>query len=120
MELEAALAGRISAGDETRMDMDYSKVWLAGAGALVGAIGGAWIWAQRAAWLAGKAAARAGEEDALIYTAANTGTAALAAALQGGMVGGVVGLAAVFAWFYFTDPDRGMKIRHVETGDEEY
>ena len=31
------------------MDADLSKFWLVGAGALVGAIGGAWIWAQRAA-----------------------------------------------------------------------
>jgi hypothetical protein len=101
------------------MDLDYSKAWLAGAGALVGAVTGAWVWAQHAAAVAAKTAQAAGDEaDALIHTAASTGTATLGAALQGAMVGGVLGLVAVFAWFYFTDPDRGFQFRSVSTGDD--
>lgn len=101
------------------MDLDLNKLWMGGAGFLVGAIGGAAIWGQRAAAIAGKAAEQAGE-DALINQVATTGTASLAATLQGAFVGGIIGLALVFAYLYFTDPDRGMKIEKVETGDHLY
>jgi hypothetical protein len=102
------------------MDFDLSKLWMGGAGLLVGAIAGAFLWAQRAAALAHKAAERLGEDDALIQTAGNVGTSSLAAALQGALVGGILGLVAVFAYFYFTDPDRGMTFRKVDTGDDRY
>jgi hypothetical protein len=101
------------------MDADLSKFWLVGAGGLVGAIAGAWVWAQRAAAIAAKAAQAAGD-DALIQTAAHTGTAAFGAAIQGALAGGVLGMLAVFAYLYYSDPDRGMKIRQVETNDEAY
>jgi hypothetical protein len=101
------------------MDFDISKFWIAGFSAALSAIAGAWIWAQRAASIAGKAAQDA-SDDGLIQAAANTGTASLGAALQGAMVGGVIGLVAAFAYFYFTDPDRGMRVKEVDTGDDRY
>jgi hypothetical protein len=101
------------------MDFDLGKLWLLGAGLLVGAIGGAWIWAQRAAAMATRAAQAAGE-DALINAARNTGTATIAASLQGALVGAIIGIVLVGAWIYFSDPDRGMKIRRVGTGDDRW
>lgn len=99
------------------MDLDISKLWIAGAGLLIGAISGAWIWAQRAAGIAHKAAERAGE-DALIETASRVGTGSLAASLHGAFWGGLIGLAVGFAYLYFSDPDRGMTVKKVETGDD--
>jgi len=83
--------------------MDLGKLWLAGAGAMVEAISGAWIWAQRAAALAAKVAPGA-EEDTLIQEAGRSGTAALGAAIQGALAGGLLGMLAVFAYLYFTAP----------------
>lgn len=101
------------------MDFDLGKFWIAGFSAVLFAIGGAWIWAQRAAAIAGKAVQSAGE-DGMIQAAAQTGTSSLAAALQGAAVGGVVGLVAAGAYFYFSNPDREMRIRAVDTGDDRY
>jgi len=99
--------------------MDFSRLWLVGAGVLVGAIAGAYVWAQRAAALANKAAAAAGD-DALITAARQMGTSTLGAALQGAMAGAVLGAALVAAYLYFSDPDRGMRVRKVDTGDDRY
>ena len=101
------------------MDLDFSKIWLAGAGMLVGAIAGGYIWAHRAAAIANKAAERAGE-DALIVAAQNVGMSSIAAALQGAFVGGIIGMVLVIAYMYFTDPDRGMTIRKMDTGDDRW
>jgi hypothetical protein len=101
------------------MDFDIGKFWIAGFSAVLFAIGGAWIWAQRAAAIAGKAAQAAGE-DGLIVAAAQTGTSSLVAALQGAAVGGILGLVAAGAYFYFSNPDREMKIRSMDTGDDRY
>jgi chloramphenicol 3-O-phosphotransferase len=98
------------------MDLDFAKIWLAGAGSLVGAIGGAWIWAHRAAGIAQAAAAKAGE-DALLNQASSVGTSSLAAALQGAAVGAVIGVIGVLVYFYFTDPDRGMKVKDIKAKD---
>jgi hypothetical protein len=100
------------------MDFDLGKFWIAGFAALLGAIAGAWIWAQHAASVASKAAGTG--EDALLNTVATTGTSSLAAALHGAAVGGILGLIAAGAYFYFSNPDRGMKIRDVDTGDDRY
>lgn len=89
--------------------MDLSRAWMAGIGLLVGAIGGAWIWAQRAAALANQAAERAGGDDALIHAAGNVGVSALGAAVQGALVGGIAGLVAMLAYLYFSDPDRAWR-----------
>jgi hypothetical protein len=101
------------------MDLDIGKLWIAGFSAVLFAIAGAWVWAQRAAAIAGKAMQAAGE-DGLIQAAANTGTSSLGAALQGAGVGAVVGLIAAGAYFYFSDPDRGMRVREMDTGDDRY
>jgi hypothetical protein len=101
------------------MDFDFSKIWISGAGFLVGAIGGGYIWAQRAAAIANKAAEQAGE-DALLEAARTVGTSSLGAALQGAFVGGMIGLVIMIAYFYFTDPDRGMTIRKMDTGDDRW
>lgn len=98
------------------MEISFTKVWLAGAGVLVGAITGAAIWGQRAAAIANKAAEAAGE-DGLITAAAKVGTSSLAATIQGAMVGGFVGLIAVAAYMYFSDPDRGFHEKHIENDD---
>lgn len=98
------------------MDLDAGKIWLSAIAATVGAIIGGWIWAQRAAGMAARAAQAAGE-DALIETVRNTGVNSLAAALQGGMVGAGVALVAAIAYFYFTNPDRGMIFRKVDVDD---
>jgi hypothetical protein len=98
------------------MDLDFGKVAVVGAGLLIGAIGGAWIWAQRAAAIAHRVAQAAGE-DAMIEAARNVGTSSLGAALQGAMFGGILGLIAAGAYLYFTDPDRGM--RDIKTEDED-
>ena len=100
------------------MDLDFSKIWLAGAGSLVGAIAGAAVWAQRAAGLASRAAEKAGE-DALIHAASNTGAQVLGAAIQGALVGGVLGAIAVFVYLYFSDPDREMPVQEVRRDPEE-
>ncbi len=101
------------------MELDWGKLALGGAGMLLGAISGAWIWAQRAAAIASAAAQKAGE-DALIETARTAGTASLAASLQGAFVGGLIGLVAVGAYLYFSDPDREFKIKKMDTGDDRY
>ena len=101
------------------MDFDLGKLWIAGFSGLLGAIAGAWIWAQRAAAAAAKVAQAAGE-DALITTAARTGTDSLAAALQGAFVGGIIGLIAAGVYFYFSNPDREMVVRKVNTGDDTF
>jgi len=101
------------------MDLDISKFWMAGAGFIVGAIAGGAIWGQRAAGIASKAAEKAGE-DALISAATNIGTSSLAAILQGAFVGGVIGVVAVLAFLYFNDPDREMRIKEVDTGDDRF
>lgn len=100
------------------MEFDLGKFWIAGFSGLLGAIAGAWIWAQRAAAIAAKVAQNAGGDDALINTVARTGTGSLAAALQGAAVGGLLGLLAAGAYFYFSNPDREMVIRRVDTGDD--
>jgi hypothetical protein len=96
------------------MDLDVGKIML------VGAIAGGYLWAQRAAALVQQRAARAGEDDALIETARSVGTNSLGAALQGAFVGAIIGLLLMLAYFYFTNPDRGMVIEKVDTGDERY
>ena len=101
------------------MDFDLGKLWIAGFSGLLGAIAGAWIWAQRAAGLAAKAGQSAGD-DALITTAARTGTDSLAAALQGAFVGGIIGLILAGVYFYFSNPDREMVVRKVTTGDDTF
>jgi hypothetical protein len=98
--------------------MGIDKLWMGGAGFLVGAIAGGAIWGQRAAHLTNKAAEAAGGEDALIQTASRVGTTSLAAIIQGSFVGGIIGLVAVLAFLYFNDPDREMKVRKVHTGDD--
>lgn len=103
------------------MEFDLSKLWMTGGGLLVGAISGAWIWAQHASSMAHQAAEKLGGDDALIQTATTVGTSSLAAALQGAAVGGALGIAAVVAYLYFADPDRaGMKVRAISTGDDEF
>src|SRR4051794_18102201 len=101
------------------MDLDIGRVWLAGAGLLVGAITGAWIWAQHAAAAAQRAVQSVDADDALIHAASQPGVP-IAAALQGAFVGGILGLAVALAYFYFTNPDRGMVVHKVETGDDKY
>jgi len=101
------------------MDFDLGKLWIAAFSAVLFAIAGAWIWAQRAAAIAGKAAQAAGE-DGLIQAVAQTGTNSLGAALQGAGVGAFMGLIAAGAYFYFSDPDRGMRVREMDNGDDRY
>ncbi len=98
--------------------MEFSKLWLGGAGVLVGAISGAYINAQRAAAAANKAAQAMGGEDALIDAARSVGTNSLAAALNGAMTGAIIGAVLVAVYFYFTNPDREMKVRKYQTGDD--
>lgn len=101
------------------MDFDLGKMWIAGFAGLLGAIGGAWVWAQRAAGIAAKVAQQGSNaDDALIQTAANTGVNSLAAALQGAAFGAVVGLIAAGVYLYFSNPDRAMVVRSVDAGDE--
>jgi len=101
------------------MELSLGRFWILGAGGVVGAIVGAWIGAQRAT-AGASGSAPPGSDDALIETARAAGVGAFGAALQGAFVGGLVGLALVLAVLYFTDPDRGMKIRKVDTGDDRY
>lgn len=98
------------------MDLDIGKVWIGAIAVAVGAIAGGWIWAQRAAGIAARAAQAAGE-DALLETVRHTGVNTLAAALQGAMGGAIIGVVLAFAYFYFTNPDRGMLIRKVDVDD---
>lgn len=100
------------------MDFDLGKMWIAGFAGLLGAIAGAWIWAQRAAGMAAKVAQNTSADDALIQTAANTGVSSLAAALQGAAFGAVLGLIAAGVYFYFSNPDRAMVVRSVDSGDD--
>ncbi len=100
------------------MEMSLSRFWIVGVGTLVGAIAGGWIWAQHVTTAAQVAASD--NDDALIEAARSAGTAGLAAALQGAFVGGILGGIAVLLILYFTDPDRGMKVREVDTGDDRY
>jgi hypothetical protein len=100
------------------MDFDLGKLWIAGFAGLLGAVGGAWIWAQRAAGIAAKVAQGTNADDALIHTAANTGMSSLGAALQGAAFGAVLGLIAAGVYFYFSNPDRAMVVRNVDSGDE--
>ena len=97
--------------------MELSKLWMGGAGLLVGAISGAYINAHLAAGAVKKAADAAGE-DALLETARTVGTNSLAAGLTGAMWGGVIGVALVAAYLYFTNPDREMTIRKYKPGDD--
>ncbi len=101
------------------MGLESTKVWLVSAGGLIGAIAGGSIWANRAAGVAATKAQQAGE-DALIQTAQTVGMASLAAVIQGALVGAVLGVIAVAAYLHFTDPDREMVIKKVETGDNNY
>jgi hypothetical protein len=101
------------------MDMDLGKLWITGGAGLIGAIGGGWIWAQRAAAELAKRVPE-GSDDALIQQAASAGTSSLVAAFQGGAVGAVIGVMLALAYLYFTDPDREMVIRKVDTGDDRY
>jgi chloramphenicol 3-O-phosphotransferase len=96
---------------------DSSKFWLAGAGVLIGAITGAALWAQRAASLAAAAAAQKGGDDVLIETARTAGTSSLAAAIQGGIAGAIVGLILAVAYVYFSDPDRRYGGREIKADD---
>src|ERR1051326_5524872 len=64
-----------------RMEIDFSKVWLGGAGLLVGAIVGAWIWAQHAAATVQPALPGGDSDDALIHAVSHP-RAPIAAALQ--------------------------------------
>jgi hypothetical protein len=98
------------------MDLDIGKIWLGGAGLLIGAIAGGAIWAQRAAGIAEKAARAAGE-DALMVATRTIGTSSLAAAIQGAIGGAIIGLILAVAYMYFTDPDREMVFRKVEVND---
>jgi hypothetical protein len=95
------------------VDLDFGKVWISAISIAVGAIVGGAIWAQRAAAIVNKAAQAAGD-DALIETARQTGTSTLAAAMQGAIGGAILGLVLALAYFYFTDPDRGMKLRRID------
>ena len=98
------------------MDLDIGKVWIGAIAVAVGAIAGGWIWAQRAAGIAARAAQAAGE-DALLQQVRHTGFDALAATLQGAMGGAIIGAVAVLAYFYFTNPDRGMLLRKMDVDD---
>lgn len=95
------------------MDLDFGKVTISGLSVAVGAIVGGAIWAQRAAAIVNKAAQTAGD-DALLETARHTGTSTLAAAMQGAIGGAILGLILALAFFYFSDPDRGMKLRRID------
>lgn len=96
--------------------MDYGRFWLAGAGWLVGAIAGAAFWASRAA---GRIAPKpGGGEDELITAVQTVGGNTISAALTGAFWGGIVGLVLVAAALYLNDPDRGFRIKRVETGDD--
>lgn len=97
--------------------MELSKLWLGGAGLLVGAISGAYINAQRVAGAVKKAADASGE-DALLETARSVGTNSLAAGLTGAMWGAVIGVVLVAAYLHFTNPDREMSIKKYKTGDD--
>jgi hypothetical protein len=99
------------------MDLELGKIWIAAGGFLIGAVAGAWIWAQRAAAIAAQVAQKAGE-DALLEQARSAGTGALAAALQGAAVGGIIGLILAAVYLYFSDPDRGMKMNRFKAKDE--
>lgn len=102
------------------MELDFGKFALGGAGMLVGAIGGAYIWAHHAASQVQQRATAGSEDDALIEMARHAGTHSLGAALQGAFVGAIIGLIVVAAYLYFTDPDRGMHLEKVDTGDDRY
>ena len=97
--------------------MELSKLWMSGAGLLVGAIGGAYINAQRVAGAVQKTAEASGE-DALLETARTVGTGSLAAGITGAVWGAIIGLIAVGAYLYFTNPDREMRVRKYRTGDD--
>ncbi len=96
--------------------MELTRLWVGAIGLLVGAIAGAWVWAQRAAALTRQAAGSG--EDALVNTAQTLAAHSVGAALQGALVGGLIGLAIAVAYLYFTDPDRGMKVRRIDVHDD--
>jgi hypothetical protein len=98
------------------VELDFAKVWLGGAAVAVGAIAGAWVWAQRAAALARRAAQAAGD-DSLFEVARTTGVNTLAAAVHGAIGGAILGAVVAAAYFYFSNPDRAMPFRRVRSDD---
>src|SRR4051794_36715595 len=101
------------------MDLDLGKFMIALVGMLVGAFLGAWAWGQHV--VAGvKQSVACGEDEALMHTLHTGAATSFTAGIHGAFVGGVIGLLLGVAYLYFSDPDRGMRIRKVHTGDDNY